>query len=212
MPPMSPPFWAQALENSVAVVHPELGPSHRNGFTTTGPNTSVAASHWVRIAEDQSAQHGSGRSGTVIPGPTLGMGSLLHGSHEVRTALIHPDVELDPAWSLELTGWPLSADQPLAASADQATARVASGDVVSTVTGSVGFRTAGVRRAEEAGATGNHTAIPLLQATVEPGQVYVAIVTLSGEVSEPVPRVRMNGTTVWVDWSDGSTGVLALAG
>lgn len=224
MPPMSAPFWAEALENSIAVVHPELGSSHRNGFTTTGPNTSVAATHWVRTAEDQSAEHGSGRAGSVVPGPTIAMGSLLRGSHEVRAALIDPEAKLDPGWTLEFTGWPLSADEPLTAATDQRLAteqrlltttdrpfaRVVSGDLVSTVAGGIGFQAADVRRAEEASATGNHTAIPLLRTTAGAGQVYVAIVTLSGPDPEPEPLVRLDGTTVVVDWSDGSTGVLAL--
>ncbi|TWD82210.1 hypothetical protein FB561_3338 [Kribbella amoyensis] len=209
MPPMSTPFWAEALENSVTVVHPELGTSHRNGFRTISPNASVTSSHWVRTAEDTSPEHGSGRGGTVIEGPELVVASALRGSHEVRAVRIHPDAELDPTWLLELSGWPLSADTPPTSTTD-VVARVDTDDLTSIVANSTGFTTAEVRHVEQASATGNHTAIPLLRTTPEPGTVYVAVVTLAGAPPEESPRTALDGTTVTITWSDGTTEELRL--
>ncbi|WBQ08353.1 DUF2264 domain-containing protein [Kribbella sp. CA-293567] len=212
MPPMSDAFWAGALENSIAVVHPELGASHRNGFTAGGDQTSISATHWVRTTEDQSPRHGSGRAGSVVAGPAVAMGSLLKGSHEVRAALIDPDADLDPAWSIEFSGWPLSGHRPPADSLPEhrSAVRVGSGELGSSLTAVVGFEAAEVRRAKDASAVGGHTAIPVLTGSAAPGRSYVAIVSLAGGQPEALPRVEVAGTAVRVEWADGSTGVLDL--
>ncbi|MFC9689292.1 DUF2264 domain-containing protein [Kribbella sp. NPDC056951] len=206
MPPLSTPYWAQPLENSVTIVHPELGLAHRNGFTAVTPNSSIASLHWVRTADDNSPEHGSGRGGAVVAGPVVAMTSVLRGSHEVRAVRIDPDAELEPGWQIEFSGWPLTADtEP---TAEQA-AEIRTGALVSSVRG---LTTQDIRRTDQTDALGNHTAIPFARATAVPGALYVAIVSLAGGDPEPLPDVQVEGDRVLVAWSDGVSEVLTSPG
>ncbi|MEU0096694.1 hypothetical protein [Kribbella sp. NPDC006257] len=67
-----------------------------------------------------------------------------------------------------------------------------------------------MRRVEQVAAVGNHTAIPLVRAPAVAGEIYVAIVSLAGAGSEPVPQVRLDGSELEVSWSDGSRETLSL--
>ena len=209
MPPMSKPFWAEPLENSIGIVHPELGLSHRNGFTGVSPNTSIATTHWVRTTDDEGPEHGSGRGGAVVAGPSVAMASLLRGCHEVRAALIHPDARLEPGRLLEISGWSLSSDDPPSAQLDRR-AEVRAGELVSSVEGRIGFGIAEVRRSGQSDALGNHTAVPLVRGPAVAGQLFVAVVSLSGDGCEPLPQVRIDGLEIRVTWSDGVSGTLSL--
>jgi hypothetical protein len=209
MPPMHKSFWGQPLENSISIVHPELGLSHRNGFTAVGPKLSIATTHWVRTSDDEGPEHGSGRGGAVVAGPRVAMGSLLRGSHEVRAALIHPEATVEPGQLVEISGWPLSADDPPSVLVESA-AEVRAGELMSSVEGCFGSWTAEVRRTEQSGALGNHTAVPLVWAPALAGQIFVAVVSLAGAGVEPVPRVQVDGSTVRVSWSDDVRETLAL--
>ncbi|WP_112238760.1 DUF2264 domain-containing protein [Kribbella monticola] len=210
MPPMAKPFWAQPLENSIGLIHPELGLSHRNGFVGVSPNVSMASTHWVRTDEDQGPEHGSGRGGGVVAGPRVAMGSLLRGSHEVRAALIETEAEVGPDHVLELSGWPLSADDPPTGESLDHRAEVRAGELVSSVEGRSGFEVADLRRAEKSSALGNHTAVPLLCGPATAGKVFVALITFSGGGSEPLPRLRIDGRQIEVTWSDGGSESLSL--
>jgi hypothetical protein len=42
------------------------------------------------------------------------------------------------------------------------------------------------------------------------GEIFVAIVTLAGAGSEPVPQVRTDASELEVSWSDGSRETLSL--
>ncbi|MFF1817769.1 DUF2264 domain-containing protein [Kribbella sp. NPDC058245] len=209
MPPLSTSYWAQPLENSVTIVHPELGLSHRNGFTATGSGSSIATTHWVRTTDDHGPEHGSGRGGAVTPGPTVTIASALRGSHEVRAARIAPDAVVEPGWLLEISGWPLTSSIPQAAVLGER-AEIRTAELLSSVEGSVGFGSVDVRRADEAEALGDHTAIPIARASAVPGQVFVAIVSLSGGRPEPVPDIAVDGDNVRVTWSDGGDEILSF--
>lgn len=207
MPPLDAAAWSGAVENSVAIVHPEYGLSHRNGFTTLRSGVSVASAHWVRTDEDKSPEHGSGRGGSVIAGPQLLVGSLLHGSHEVRAVVVEGHV--DPGWELEISGWPLSGAEPPAETVEGAKARVAAGGLVSTVAADNGEWQPQVRSLPEASAVGNYTAIPFVRRFPEGRTVHFAVVTLA-ETPEPLPRVTVEGTTVRAEWPDGRVDYLRL--
>ncbi|GAA3595766.1 DUF2264 domain-containing protein [Kribbella ginsengisoli] len=209
MPPLSTPYWAQPLENSVSIVHPELGRSHRNGFTTTGSNASIAVTHWVRTTDDTGPEHGSGRGGGVVTGPTVAMVSSLRGSHEVRAARIDPDAVVEPGLLLEMSGWPLTSDTPPSAVLE-ARADVRAAELLSSVEGRIGFDAVDVRRSDEPEALGNHTAIPVVSAAAVPGQILVAIVSLSGGRPEPVPSLAVDGGCIRVTWSDGTDEILCV--
>ena len=196
MPPMDQAAWSSAIENSVAIVHPDLGLSHRNGFVTMSTNVSVATAHWLEP------------TGSVIEGPRVIVGSLLHGSHEVRAVVVEGDV--DPRWPLEISGWPLSAAEPPVEIVEGLKAKAAGGGLVSSVAASTGFLYA-VRSTAEASAIGNHTAVPFARIQPLPDVVYLATVTLGG-YPEPLPLVSREGRTVRVEWSDGQVDRLDLTG
>ncbi|MFI5706569.1 DUF2264 domain-containing protein [Kribbella sp. NPDC051620] len=209
MPPLSTAYWAQPLENTVSIVHPELGHSHRNGFTTVGTGASIASTHWVRTTDDAGPEHGSGRGGAVVAGPTVAMVSAMRGSHEVRAARIDPDAAVEPSYLLELSGWPLTSTTPPSATLD-AGAEVRAAGLLSSVEGRIGFDGVDVRRSGEVEALGKHTAIPLVRAAAVAGQVFVAVVSLSGGQPEPVPNVAVDGGSIRVGWSDGSEEILSF--
>jgi hypothetical protein len=209
MPPLAKDFWAQPLENSISLVHPDSGLSHRNGFTAVTPSTSIASTHWVRTSDDAGPDHGSGRGGAVVAGPMVTMASSLRGSHEVRAARIDPEAAVEPGWLLELSGWPLTSDTPPSAALD-ASVEVRAAGLLSTVEGRIGFDATDVRRSDGSGALGNHTAIPLVRAPAVPGQVSVAVVSLSGGHPEPPPHLALDGNDVRITWPEGTNEILSL--
>jgi hypothetical protein len=188
LPQFDPPSWAQPLENSIAVVHPEYGLSHRNGMIVAAPNVSIVDAHWVLTTEDKSPEHGSGRGGTVIDGPGLITGSLLRGSHEVRAVRVAPDASLRPEWLIEISGWPVTGD-----------------DLTSTVSGITGFDRTDQRELV------SKAVVPFVRGPIEAGRTYVAVVTLAGDLPEPRPTVEVAGPSVVVTWSDGTTSRLDLS-
>ena len=114
--------------HDAAAGHGVLGPAAREQHQHRASRTRPVASqrlqhreyddarsptlHWVRTSDDEGPEHGSGRGGAVVAGPAVAMASVLRGSHEVRAALIHPEAEVGPGRLLEISGWPLSAEQP----------------------------------------------------------------------------------------------------
>jgi hypothetical protein len=199
MPPLDQEAWSAAIENSVALVHPEFGPSHRNGFTTVRTGVSVTSAHWVRTDEDKGAEHGSGRGGSVIDGPRMVVGSVLRGSHEVRAVVV--EEEVDPSLQLEFSGWPLSADEPPTEIEEGHKAKVSANGLVSSVAAGPDLEY-DVRRPTDASPVGHHTAIPCARTHPEPGTVYVAIVTLGGS-PERTPAVSHEARTLRISWPDG---------
>lgn len=206
MPPLDREAWSGAIENSVALVHPEFGPSHRNGFTAVRSGVSVTSAHWVRTDEDHGPDHGSGRGGSVVEGPRLVVGSVLRGSHEVRAVVI--EGEVDPSWRLEFSGWPLSADEPPLDTLEGNKAKVTSNGLVSCVASSNVFEYA-VRRLTDASPSGTHTAIPCARVQPEAGVLYLAVVGL-GRPPDQAPHVSGEGRAVRVEWEDGWVDYLRL--
>lgn len=182
LPEFDAPSWSEPLENSVAVVHPEYGLSHRNGMIVAAPNVSVVDAHWVRTAEDRTPDHGSGRGGPVIDGPRLISGSLLRGSHEIRAVRVAPGASLRPDWMIEISGWPVTGD-----------------DLISTVSSIAGFDRTDRRELV------SKAAVPFVRGPIEAGRVYVAVITLAGGLPEPAPAVEVAGSSVVVTWVDGTT-------
>jgi hypothetical protein len=207
MPPLDQTAWSEAIENSVAIVHPEFGPSHRNGFRAVRTGVSVTSAHWVKTDEDKGAEHGSGRGGSVIEGPQLVVGSVLRGSHEVRAVVIEGSI--DSAWQLEFSGWPLSWSEPPVETVEGLKSKIAANGLVSSVATGTAFEY-DVRRLTDASPVGNHTAIPCARTHPEPGEVYVAVVSLGGS-PEPPPLVSDEGRrTIRVEWPDGRVDHLRL--
>ncbi|MET7280594.1 DUF2264 domain-containing protein [Kribbella sp. NPDC005582] len=226
MPPLSSPYWAQPLENSVSLVHPSLGLSHRNGFTTVGSGSSIASVHWVRTSDDHGPEHGSGRGGAVVAGPPIAMASAVRGSHEVRLARIDGPVE--PGWLLEMSGWPLTATTPPTAVVNERAAVQIPGPtspnqphpgptspsdphpgLTSSIQPHLGFTAVDIRRTDNSEALGNHTAIPITQAPAVPAQLYAAVISLA-TTPEPPPHLTLDNTTLHITWPDTTHSTLTL--
>ncbi|MDQ1644597.1 MAG: hypothetical protein QOJ50_781, partial [Cryptosporangiaceae bacterium] len=160
--------------------------------------------------EDPGPEHGEGRSGTVTDGPVVTMGSLLRGAVEVRVARV--DSPVAAGWELEFSGWPVASADPLAVAVAGAGAEVASGRLVSSVTGLRGLGDPGIRPADGSSPLGEHVAIPLVRASPpESGYVYAAAVVLRGSGSIPeLPQVTVAGDVVSVRWPGGEQAVLTL--
>jgi hypothetical protein len=186
LPQFEAPSWAEPLDNSIAVVHPQYGLSHRNGMTVAAPNVSIVDAHWVMTAEDHSPEHGSGRGGTVVDGPRLVTGSLLRGSHEVRAVRMPADAAPQPDWLIEVSGWPTS------------------GELTSTVANVVGLDRADRRELTPG------VVVPFVRGPFEARRLYVAVVTLAGSAPEPAPTARVEETRIEVTWADGGTEYLEL--
>ncbi|ASO22032.1 hypothetical protein FHR81_004960 [Actinoalloteichus hoggarensis] len=122
VPPLIGSGVTDPLDNAVVLLDAEGRATHRSGFTTlfTRPlsdgvlaGASTGRVHWIDAGSDRSADHGSGRSGTVVEGPTVTVASVIRDGVEVRIARIEPaaDANRGPtrARTLRLGGWPLSA-------------------------------------------------------------------------------------------------------
>ncbi|MCW2506326.1 MAG: hypothetical protein JWO79_4610 [Actinomycetia bacterium] len=217
VPPAGPAAIASPADNAVTIVSSGRA-AHRNGFEARGcevrDGTGVAVSrarlHWVETGEDPGPEHGEGRSGTVTDGPVVTMGSLLRGAVEVRVARV--DSPVAAGWELEFSGWPVASADPLAVAVAGAGAEVASGRLVSSVTGLRGLGDPGIRPADGSSPLGEHVAIPLVRASPpESGYVYAAAVVLRGSGSIPeLPQVTVAGDVVSVRWPGGEQAVLTL--
>ena len=99
LPPTGPCEAEGPLDNSVVLLDAAGRASHRSGFTRLFarrlPGGVLAAAsrgraHWVDPRADTSPDHGSGRSGPVVPGPLLTVASLVREGVEVRVARVEP--------------------------------------------------------------------------------------------------------------------------
>jgi hypothetical protein len=231
LPPLVGEAVAHPADNSVVLLHPSWGASHRAGFERircevvagTGVAVSAGRAHWVRVEQDSSPDHGSGRGGAVRWGPWVTVGSMIRGGVEVRAARLdavadpHPVPE-DAPWRLELSGWPLASSRPPDATVRSTGCAVLAGGLVSRVGDLGGFGEALVRRQRGTSPLGEHVAVPLVRTAREPvpGRVYLAVVTLAGSTpADPAgPLVDVShapgGHEVLVTWPDGATSVTLL--
>ncbi|MEV5717700.1 DUF2264 domain-containing protein [Amycolatopsis mediterranei] len=207
-------------DNAVHVLDADGRASHRAGFSTCYaielPGGVLAAAsqgrvRWVDTAGDDSPDHGSGRSGPVVPGPVLTVVSVVRRGVEVRLARL--DDVGDAVRSLRLSGWPVSG--PTRPVIEPGTAAARTPDLRSEVRPLRGFTTADV--AVEAGASplGEWTALPFVatEAPPEPGAVFAAVVALDrgGPADpDPVPTIAADGRHVTLTWPDGVTAEVAL--
>jgi hypothetical protein len=231
---------ANPPDNSVVLVDGAGQATHRNGFEAlscdrigpAGRAVSRAHTHWVATKEDTGPDHGAGRAGTVRPGPTVTMGSLVRGVWEVRAARLDSAVGLDDRAVLEFSGWPVTDDVAPAGrtAADPPSAAAIGGRLTSVLTGIAGFGTASVRRVEGGSPLGEYTAVPVVRTATgpRPGRVHVAVVALHGSgagQAEGPPEVTVTSPgsaatppvadqdpsdVVTVRWSDGVISSMAL--
>ena len=212
LPPLTSPTVA---DNAIVLLDRDGRATHRNGFETVAIGAdwpvswalSRADTHWVATDEDTGRDHGSGRAGTVRPGPVVTMGSLVRGAVEVRAARVDTDPEGGTA--LELSGWPVAGTEPPVA-LDAST--VQHGELTSAVVGLVGLTVAEVRRERDTSPLGPHVAVPVVctAGPPVPGEIYVAAVILSAAPVDP-PSATVEAGTVTVRWPDGTVSTLDLS-
>ncbi|MFC1419640.1 DUF2264 domain-containing protein [Streptacidiphilus cavernicola] len=190
------------LDSHVALLDDRGRPSHRRPLTRLAVNGATAASrfraHWP--------QHDGAE------GPWLTTASALHGPWEVRVVR----VDGDPGGArLRIGGWAVSGAVPpeQRTAADRAEARAADGLVGAVVAlhgPESGPLRPGVRASTGRSSFGAHAAVPYLEAAARPGVLYVAAVAL-GRSLDAAPSVTVDGPSVLIDWSDGSSDRLVLS-
>jgi hypothetical protein len=170
-------------------------PSHRSGFRTIDCTVdgavSVARLHWVDAPDRAAPDHGSGRTGTVTPGPLVTMASLVRGALEVRAARLD-----EPAGEvvLEFSGWPITPG------------------LTSLIVPLLGFDGAALSERTVESPLGDTVRVPVLRADGTPrtGQVYAVAVRLSRAPAGALPTVTAAGDAVLVHWPDGTRSRLSL--
>lgn len=218
-PPMAGPGVEDPRDGTVAVLHPELGWSHRTGFETlrlrqVDERTAVGVSrqhcHWVR-AEHPDHDHGSGRRGAVTRGPVLTVGSIVRAGTEVRIVRAETDVDLP----LAIAGWALSGPGPIrdlpavpdggepgeaatgspARSGRDAVAvsapRHEGGELVSSLTPLRGPLAPHIHRQHQVSPLGDEFAVPQVQADgLRAGESVAVAVHLGGAQADPATVVE----------------------
>ncbi|WP_206784986.1 DUF2264 domain-containing protein [Amycolatopsis sp. MtRt-6] len=208
-------------DNAVYVLDKDGRASHRAGFSTCYtkelPGGVLAAAsqgrvRWVDTSADDSPDHGSGRSGPVVPGPALTVASVVRDGVEVRLARL----DGAPAGSLRLSGWPVShATRPVT---EPGVAAARTPDLRSEVRSLRGFTTAEVTVESGTSPLGEWTAIPFVatEGPPEPGAVFAAVVVLDrGGPDEPDPSLTIapdgrGGHRITLAWPGGVTAEVAL--
>ncbi|MEU6848883.1 DUF2264 domain-containing protein [Actinacidiphila alni] len=241
MPPLIGPAIAGPLDNSVVVLDYAGRATHRSGFetlfTTELPDdvlvgASRGQAHWVDASQDTSPDHGSGRAGTVTPGPVLTVASVVRAGMEVRLVRLNLPVGMpEPATSwraVRLGGWPVGGESvPRVRFRTGSASSYAEADAPqlrSHVRNLRGFDHGGVAAETGTSPLAVSTATPWL-ATAEPapiGKVLAALVLLdrgpsSARPDAPVPGISVQpapngGHRVTVAWPDGRRSALSLPG
>lgn len=209
-PPMTGPGALDPRDQTVAVVDPVLGWSHRTGFetltldqvdATTALGISRQHCHWV-LTEESAGDHGSGRDGEVIAGPVLTVASAVRGDLEVRIVRAETAVELP----LAIAGWPLSGTDP-AAETGPAALRLSRADGTTLHSSLIPLRgefTPAVHREGAVSPLGPHLAVPhLLSEGLQTGEVCAVAVHLGGRTARADgPAVAVSGGSVRITWPD----------
>jgi hypothetical protein len=227
LPPLGDAAAARPPDNSVTIVDEAGDATHRNGFTLLSCHragdaavaVSRAATHRVATEQDSGPDHGTGRAGTVRPGPVVTTGSVLRGEVEVRATRVDSPTTPSAGTVLELSGWPVTDDAAPAVLSSGAASTVTGRRLTSSLTGLVGFATATVHRSAGTSPLAEHTAIPVLRTSAAPcpGEVHVAVVALYGTGPGAAPTlpavtvtVQDSGHLVTVRWADGTSTPMAL--
>lgn len=209
-PPVTGPDVLDPRDQTVAVVHPEHGWSHRTGFETlaleqvdasTGLGISRQRCHWV-LTEESDDDHGSGRGGQVIVGAVLTVASVVRGAAEVRIVRAEGDVDLP----LAIAGWPLSGPVPATRTGPAALQldRTDGTSLHSSLTPLRGDLAPAVHREGAVSPLGPHLAVPqLLGAGVPSGAVCAVVVHLGARPARnDGTAVEVVGDSVHVTWPD----------
>ena len=200
--------WAGPADQCVAVLDARGRATHRSGMRTlivcvdegeagpVGVTGSTTLAHWVDPAPGQ-RDHGSGRTGNVVPAGQLTVYSLVRGAWELRLCRVDAVAEGLDAGELRLriTGWAVAGDGAADISADGATATgaTATGAALTSSVDSVPIDSAGpdapaaakagISVHDDAGPLGNPVRVPWLDHALRPGAWVAALLGLSGNAA-----------------------------
>ncbi|GAA2564366.1 MULTISPECIES: DUF2264 domain-containing protein [Streptomyces] len=227
LPPLTGPTVYDPVDNTVALLDQDGRASHRTGFRTRCtaelPHDVLAAVssgrvHWVDASDDTAADHGSGRTGNITPGPGLTVASVVRDGLEVRLARV--DGPPGPATGLRLGGWPLAASARPATEVSRGTrdddgavhAVVTTDELTSALVGLTGYEDSGVLVEQDTSPLGAWTAIPWLTARVPPSHTVLGATVTLGRGGNPpgTPALTVapdghGGHTAQIRWGDGVT-------
>lgn len=227
-----PPLAGAGIDNTVVVLDAAGRASHRSGFETLFvrelPGGVLAAAsrgpvRWVDADADDSPDHGSGREGTVTPGPLLTVASVIRDGVEIRLSRVDEPGPATCHWGpVRLGGWPLAGDaEPrvvtgMGTEGPHATVHAAS--TCSRLRGLRGFTSVGVREDRGTSPLGAITTIPWLATAgaVPIGEVLAAAVSIDrGSPCSPDPAVTVardadGADRVLLTWFDGLTTEIIL--
>ena len=203
--------WTDPLEQAVTLVDGDGRVTHRAGMTLLGTGVrdgvgvaaSVAAVHTLDAAPIE-RRHGSGLGGVAASVATLEVQSLVRGPWELRLIRV---VELASgvdakALRLRVGGWPLAGPEFVR----QSDARATADGLTSTLVPLLGDALGSVVERPDASPLGAHSAVPVLEFSVEVGVWVAALVELRGD-DAPLPRavlhVDASAGEATVEWPDG---------
>ncbi|GAB2807184.1 DUF2264 domain-containing protein [Lentzea nigeriaca] len=197
-------------DNSVVLLDSAGAASHRAGFETLFaeelPGEVVAAAsrgpvRWVDTSEDDSPDHGSGRSGEIVGGPPVLVVSVVRRGTEVR--LVRVDGETGAR--LRLSGWPIAGDTRPRAESAASEVVVSGARLRSSLCVLRGFDRTGVHTGTGTSPLGKYVATPWLATTgpVVRGDVLAAAVRLDRDGTTTTPQLTVHGNDIVLRWSDG---------
>jgi hypothetical protein len=208
-PPLS---GSRPVDNSAGLLDEDGLLSQRAGFRTLFtrelPGGVLAGAsggpvRWVDTSADTSPDHGSGRTGPVVPGPRVLVVSVIRDGVEVRLARVDGETRA----RLRLSGWPVAADRPPSTDIEEGPRiSVNGGGVRSGLSGLRGFDDGGVEEHGGASPLGAFSTTPWLAtaAAVRSGQALVAAVWLDrGGPGPPIPAISVESDVLFVRWADG---------
>jgi hypothetical protein len=208
--------WAEPLEQSAALLHPDGRASHRAGMRVLGIRRdgeaaiagSQATAHWISPAPVQT-RHGSGITGVVEIAGVVTTWSIVRGAWEVRLVRIE-SVEADAApTALRIGGWAIAADavdlENGSLSPSKDTAAAAARGRRSTIVALTPGGTPAVENRTDASPLGAAASVPVVSYPVATGEWIATAVHLSDRAPASAPSVRVDGDDVAVDWPDSTT-------
>ncbi|HEX4721260.1 MAG TPA: DUF2264 domain-containing protein, partial [Pseudonocardiaceae bacterium] len=208
---------AAPIDSHVALITEDGRVSHRRPVHPIRIDGRIAISrsraHWLVGDAPVPWRTEGGESWTL--GPWLTTASVLRGAWEVRIARVDgPPSDTGPL-RLRIGGWPVAADEPPTADVRESTATARRTDgLTSTVAGRHGLPLGGHVRTTDRNPLGRHAVTPWVatENPVLPGQIYAALVTLSGVALTGDVDIAIAAEQVRVTWPDGERDELTLPG
>ncbi|MBT2513827.1 DUF2264 domain-containing protein [Arthrobacter sp. ISL-30] len=110
-----PDLEPESLDNACVLMDAQGSLTHRTGFEFLGQaavgdillGASVGQAKWIMPDPERGPDHGSGTSGTIAPGPRIGVASVSCAAVEIRIVILSGTAGCQPA-RLRIGGWPVA--------------------------------------------------------------------------------------------------------